>query len=98
MVGGRAVVPDTLCLGDAVIQSAIREEATVVDKSLSQPDPATEPTKPSDTPTSSERLDADLLNGGSGQTSSPNDPPNQGADPTPDDDLLHGGTGKPESA
>jgi hypothetical protein len=67
----------------------------VVDQSATQPDPRAEPSKPSDTP---ERLDADLLNGGSGQTSSPNDPPNQGADPTPDDDLLHGGTGEPERA
>ena len=67
----------------------------MVDQSQSQPDAPAAATKPSDT---SERLDGDLLNGGTGQTSSPNDPPNQGAEPTPDDDLLHGGTGKPESA
>jgi hypothetical protein len=96
MAGARLVVPAAGFVGDAVTQSAIREEATVVDKTLSQPDPPTEPTDTSDTPSGRERLDADLLNGGSGQTSSPTDPPNQGADPTPDDDLLHGGSGEPD--
>ena len=67
----------------------------MVDQSGNLPDPPAEATKPSDT---SERLDGDLLNGGSGQTSSPNDPPNQGADPSPDDDLLHGGTGETDPA
>jgi hypothetical protein len=98
MAGAGPVVPAAPRAGDAVTQSAIREEAIMVDKTLSEPDPPTEPTERSDTPTVRERLDADLLNGGSGQTSSPTDPPNQGADPTPDDDLLHGGTGEPERA
>lgn len=37
----------------------------------------------------------DLLNGGSGETESPTDPPNQGALPDADPDLLQGGSGKP---
>ncbi|MEO8437114.1 MAG: hypothetical protein ABI562_01555, partial [Chloroflexota bacterium] len=40
------------------------------------------------------RPEDDLLNGGSGETESPVDPPNQGADPDADPDLLHGGTGE----
>ncbi len=70
----------------------------MVDKPPSQPDPRTETAKPSDPPSRVERLDADLLKGGSGQTSSPTEPPNQGAEPTPDDDLLHGGSGEPKRA
>ncbi len=36
----------------------------------------------------------DLLNGGSGATDSAIDPPNQGADPDADRDLLRGGVGE----
>jgi hypothetical protein len=87
-----------LCIVDAVSQPDNREGgAIVVHHSPSQPDPATEPTDPSDRPIGIDRLDADLLNGGSGQTASPNEPPNQGSDPAVDDDLLHGGSGEPES-
>jgi hypothetical protein len=98
MTGVKTVVPAVLCVRDAATQSANREEAPVVDQSVSQPETPTEPVKPSDTPTVTERLDGDLLNGGSGQTTSTDDPPNQGANPAADDDLLNGGSGEPDPA
>jgi hypothetical protein len=70
----------------------------VVDQSVTQPATPIEPTKPADTPADTTRRDADLLNGGSGETTSPDEPPNQGADRPLDDDLLHGGTGETEPA
>jgi hypothetical protein len=65
----------------------------VVDRSVSQPEEPIELGPPA-TPAAAERLHGDLLNAGSGPTTSPTDPPNQGADPDAGGDLLHGGSGE----
>ena len=64
--------------------------------------------RPSDPPSTSDRatrtldhpagalepeMGDDMLNGGSGETDDPDDPPNQGADPRATRDVLHGGSG-----
>ena len=59
-----------------------------------------QPSQDGESPDEAGQVDAamdrdDLLNGGSGVTDSPVDPPNQGADPDADRDLLHGGSGEP---